>query len=318
MERIMDKLRALRYFKQVAEVNSFSLAAKTFNVPASSISRRIKDLEDELGVELVKRTTRHVSTTELGSVYYDLISDAIQKIDDADELISQRREAMEGKLTISSTTSYGQKVIAPILQKFRQQHPSIHFDLEFSDEKVNLGKDPVDIAIRAGHAPEARVVAKKISSSEFILAASPNLYARLKQQYGRPVLTIDDLSSAPTLQYRGAHGDLSWWACQQGTWQKIAIKPILRCNNGDVLMDAALKDEGLLLYPKWWIKELVHSGSLVEVPVEHSLSSAQGENLDVYLLYQQAKYQIPKIKQCVDFIIQQLEFEPDNAGSLSR
>lgn len=313
----MDKLRALRYFKQVAEVNSFSLAAGHFDVPASSISRRIKDLENDLGVELIKRTTRHVSTTELGSVYYDLISDAIQKIDDADELISQRMDAMEGKLRISSTTSYGEKVIAPILNKFRQKYPSIHFDLDFSDEKVTLGKDSVDIAIRAGHAPEERVVAKKISSSEFVLAASPKLYDRLKQQYGRSMLTIEDLIHAPTLQYRGAHGDLSWSAYRQGSWEKIEITPVLRCNSGDVLMDAALRDEGLLLYPKWWTNEFVSSGTLVEVPVEYPLSSAQGVNLDVYLLYQQAKYQIPKIKLCVDFIIKKLEAAPKNIDSLS-
>lgn len=74
----MDKIRALRYFKRASELNSFSLAAKEFDVPASSISRRIKDLESELGVELLQRTTRNVSTTELGSVYYDMIVEVLQ------------------------------------------------------------------------------------------------------------------------------------------------------------------------------------------------------------------------------------------------
>ncbi len=122
----MDKIRALR-----AELNSFSLAAKEFDVPASSISRRIKDLEGELGVELIKRSTRHVSTTELGSVYYQSIVEVLA-------LISQRQGAFEGKLRISAMTDYGQKVLAPILQKFRKNYPDIILDLDFSNALVDF------------------------------------------------------------------------------------------------------------------------------------------------------------------------------------
>ncbi|MGF1697784.1 LysR family transcriptional regulator [Vibrio kyushuensis] len=303
----MDKLRALRYFKQVSEVNSFSLAALEFDVPASSISRRIKDLENDLGVELIKRSTRHVSTTELGSVYYNLISDALKKIDDADELISQRMDAMEGKLRISSTTSYGEKVLSPILQKFRKKYPLITLDLDFSDEKVVFGQDAVDIAIRAGHAPEERVIAKRISSAEFKLVASPALVSSLTERYGRSVLNIKDLEKCPTLQYRGNHGDLLWWALRDEVWEKVDITPLMRCNSAETLMNAALRDEGLALYPTWWIKDYLASGELVEVPTERPISSTRGVNLDIYILYQQAKYQIPKVKQCVDFILEQLK-----------
>ncbi|MBF4264364.1 LysR family transcriptional regulator, partial [Vibrio anguillarum] len=86
----MDKMRALRYFKRVAELKSFSLAAQEFSVPSSSISRRIKDLESILGLELLKRSTRIVELTELGSLYYDMIIEGLEKLDDADELMMQR------------------------------------------------------------------------------------------------------------------------------------------------------------------------------------------------------------------------------------
>lgn len=300
----MDKIRALRYFKQVAEVNSFSRAAQMFDVPASSISRRIKDLENELGVELIKRTTRHVSTTELGSVYVELIADALKKIDDADELISQRMDAMEGKLTISVTASYGEKVLSPILQKFRMKYPAITLDIEFSDDKVILGKDSVDIAIRAGHAPQERVVAKKLSSDPFVLVATPQLFNSLSTRFGHSVLTVDDVENSPTLLYRGPQGVRDWWTSQKDGWQKANLSPVMRSNSGSALLEAALAHEGLALYPQWWVKEYIESGELIAVPTAELISSAPSLNLDIFILYQQAKYQIPKIKCCVDFILE--------------
>ncbi|GAB3517858.1 LysR family transcriptional regulator [Photobacterium alginatilyticum] len=303
----MDKIRALRYFKRVAELNSFTLAAQEFDVPPSSISRRIKDLESELGVELIKRTTRNVSTTELGSVYYRSIVEALQKIDDADELVSQRLGEMSGKLRISSTASYGEKVLFPVLQKFRQKYPSIILDLDYSDERVVFSKDAVDIAIRAGHVPEERVIAKHLSSARFILVATPQLLHSLQKRFHRKTLTVADIESSPSLQYRGNQGVFSWWTFNGDAWEKIAINPILLCNNGESLLAAALAHEGLLLYPHWWVSDYLASGELVEVPVNSPVSSRQHTNLDIFVLYQQAKYQIPKIKHCVDFILQHLK-----------
>ncbi len=158
----MDKLRALHYFKRTSELNSFSLAAKEFDVPASSISRRIKDLEGELGVELLQRTTRNVSTTELGSVYYEMVVEALQKIQDADELLSQKHDAMEGKIKISAMSGYGEKVLAPILLEFRKTYPSITLEIDFTNDVTILGRDTVDIAVRAGKVPDERVVEKHL------------------------------------------------------------------------------------------------------------------------------------------------------------
>jgi len=300
----MDKLRALRYFKRASELNSFSLAAKEFDVPASSISRRIKDLESELGVELLQRTTRNVSTTELGSVYYDMIVEVLKKLNDADELVSQRFDAMEGKIRISSMTNYGERVLSPILQKFRQEYPLITFDLDYSDELSSFSKNSVDIAIRAGKAPEERVVAKQLSSAELKLVATPKLVRDLQERYGKPILSAEDLETCPTLQYLGKHGHASWWQLKDEVWNKIEINPVLRCNNGETLLVAALAHQGLSLYPFWWVKDYLVSGELIEVPVDSPVSIHQSPDFDIFILYQQAKYKIPKIKRCIDFIIQ--------------
>ncbi|WP_375753659.1 LysR family transcriptional regulator [Vibrio sp. HN007] len=299
----MDRFRALRYFKRTVELSSFSAAAKELDVPASSISRRIKDIEVELGIELLQRTTRNVSTTELGQVYYEMVVEILQNLSDADELISQRRDAFEGKIRISATPSFGRKILAPIMQDFRKQYPNIILDLNFSDELTVLGRDAVDIAIRAGNVPNERVIAKKLSDAEFKLVATPRLLDTLQTKFGRSELSIEDLKTSPTLQYKGKHGALTWWHQREGNWEPTDITPIFWCNNGETLLEATLAGEGLSLFPLWWVNSYLTSGKLVEVPVNMPISNRQTQSYDVYILYQQAKYQIPKIKHCVDFII---------------
>lgn len=302
----MDKIRALRYFKCVSELSSFSLAAKVFDVPPSSISRRIKDLENELGIELLQRTPRNVSTTELGSVYYDMIVEVLQRLDNADELISQRFDALEGKIRISCMANYGERVLAPVLLQFRQQYPSIIFDLDYSDDLITLGHDSADIAIRAGKAPDERVVAKLLSSTRLMVVATPKLLCDLQKRYGKTIFSVEDLKTCPALQNRGQHGSVIWWALRDDRWDKIEVNPVLYCNSGDTLLAATLAHEGLSVYPYWWVKDYLSTGALVEVPLETAVSIYPKVDFDLFILYQQAKYKIPKIKCCVDFIMRHL------------
>lgn len=303
----MDKIRALRYFKRTAELNSFSLAAKEFNVPASSISRRIKDLESELGVELIKRSTRHVSTTELGSVYYNNIIEVLLKLDEADELVSQAQGAFEGKLRISVMPDYGEKVLSDVILKFRKQYPDIVLDLDYSYDLVDFAKDPVDIAIRAGFVSEERVIAKQLSHSIFKLVASPELLNSLLTQYNTQALSLEDIASSPIFQVNTLNGLVSWWAQMNDNWQKISVSPTLISNSGNTLLKACINHEGLALFPEWWVSAHLARGELVEVPTQVPISCTSLGGMNMYILYQQAKYQIPKIKHCVDFIIEHLK-----------
>lgn len=303
----MDKIKALNYFKRVIELNSFTSVADEFNVPPSSISRRVKDLEKELGIELIQRTTRHVKATELGKLYYQQITPALSVLEEADELISTHKEAIEGKIRLSITTSFGEKVLLPVLQKFRMKHPNITLMLDFSDDVTNFAEENVDIAIRAGHISHERIVAKPISSSEFKLVSTPNLLKNLLTQYQRKTLTSEDLASCPTLQYGSSNAPLPWWEYCEKNWHPITLKPIFTSNSGEALMHATLSGEGLALFPYWWVRPYLRDGSLIEVPTELPISNGKMSNLDIYLVYQQAKYQIPKIKACIDFISQELE-----------
>ncbi|RJX73636.1 LysR family transcriptional regulator [Vibrio sinensis] len=300
----MDKIRALRYFARTVELNSFSQVAAELNLPLSSISRRVKDLESELGIELIQRTTRRVKATELGLLYYQQIYPLLQKLDEADELVSQRKAAMAGRLSISCSVSFGERVLLPILYKFRQQYPNITLDVDFSDRVVNFNQDSVDIAIRAGQLHEERIVAKSLSSAAFKLVATPELLLNLQSKFQTTVLSLENIQQSPTLQYLHGRVPLTWWIECDGVWQQVQHMPIFSCNSGEALIHAALAGEGIALFPQWWVETYLRDGRLVDVPTQKIISNGKGANLDIYVVYQQAKYQIPKIKTCIDFILQ--------------
>ncbi|WP_444935956.1 LysR family transcriptional regulator [Microbulbifer sp. JMSA004] len=299
----MDKIRALRYFKRVVELNSFTAVAEEFEVPASSISRRVKDLEQSLGVELLQRSTRQVKVTELGKLYYSMISKAIRQLEQADELVSQTFEAPNGLIRISCLPTYGEQHLTPLLEKFAQRYPNIVFDLTYNDDLSQLGKDPVDIAIRGGFAPDEHVIAKRLSSNEFSLVATPQFIENL--EHDRP-LNKSAIESVPSLQYRGPRGVIEWYMLTDGQWQPLKLSPKVISNNGKALTAAALNHRGMFCVPSWSICNYLESGELVQVPCEGKVSVSPGGDLGVFLLYERGKYQIPKIKLCVDFIYNSL------------
>jgi DNA-binding transcriptional LysR family regulator len=299
----VDKIRALRYFKRVAELHSFTQAAEEFGIPASSISRRIKDLEKMLGIELLQRSTRAVKLTELGAVYYSMIEEGVRVLDDADDLVSQRMDAPSGIIRITAMPTYGELVLSPILEKFTQTYPDIVLDLYYSDDVMTLGKDPFDIAIRGGYAPDERVIAKRLTGHEFKLVATPEFLAAL--DCATP-LSLDTLKSCKTLQYRGPKGLIDWYVMTGDSWEKIDIKPSMICNSGTILSRAALKHQGIVFMPQWGMQPYLDSGKVVEVPTEDIISLNRSRDIGIFLLHLKSRYQIPKIKLCVDFLLSHL------------
>lgn len=207
----MDRLRALRYFVKLANTLSFSETASHFRVPSSSVSRRIKDLESELGAGLFVRTTRSVRLTEMGRLYFNEVEGALQSIEMADELVSAQSRAPTGMLRITAMPGYGERFVLPALDRLRQLHAGIDFDVNFTDQVISLSGNDVDIAIRAASELPGHVVARRLGDHRFVLVASPDYLA----QNGVP-RTSNDLKDHPAFMYRVPHGILNWLALQDG------------------------------------------------------------------------------------------------------
>jgi DNA-binding transcriptional LysR family regulator len=297
----MDKLRALQYLVKVADTLSFSRAAKAFGVPASSISRRISDLEAELGVELLHRTTRTVRLTEIGAAYLDQVRAGMAQLEDAEELVAQRSSTPSGTLRISTMPGYGQLLLMPALQEFSERYPDIVLDVHLSDALVELGRDQIDIAIRGGRQPQDRVVARKLDPNRFVLAASPNYLA----QMGIP-RTLDDLLGHRALMYRGPNAVIKWQGLDDDGWREIPVSPAFISNDGSSLIAMACKHRGLVLLSEWGLRSYLRSGELVQVTLDQPVSVGRGGESGIYLLYLQPRYRIPKVRVAVEFLVERL------------
>ncbi len=297
----MDKLRALQYLVKVADTLSFSRAARAFGVPASSVSRRITDLEAELGVELLHRTTRTVRLTEVGALYVEQVRTGMAQLADAEELVGQRSSTPSGTLRISTMPGYGQLLLMPALQAFCDRYPDIVVDVHLSDALVELGRDQVDIAIRGGRQPQDRVVARKLDPNRFILAASPQYLA----EHGTP-RTLDDLAGHKALLYRGPNAVLKWQGLDEDGWREVPVTPAFISNDGASLVAMACRHRGLVLLSEWGLKGYLQRGELVQLTLEQPVSVSRGGDSGIYLLYLQTRYRIPKVRVAVEFLVEQL------------
>lgn len=298
----MDKIRALEYFISVAESGSFSKAAKAIGVPASSISRRIQDLEADLGATLLHRTTRVVSLTEIGSLYLEQIRPAMASLEYADEIIGDQSSTPSGMLRITASPGYGGLKLLPAIKKLRLRYPELIIDLELTDHIASLASADVDIAIRVTAEPPERAVARKITDNEYILTASPNYIDR----YGMPE-SLNELNSHMTLLYRGPGRVIHWQANTKFGWKECRAKPVFISNLGDVLVREAVEGAGLALLPRWGIQTHLTANELVSITLsDATLSVSRNLSSGVYLLYHRPKYGLAKIKASVDFLLSEL------------
>lgn len=294
----MDQLRAIKYFVKVAETRSFSRAAEHFQVPPSSLSRRIADLESLLEATLLTRSTRVVRLTEIGQRYYRDITHVLAQLDATDQAVRLYQTKPMGRLRISATVGFGEQILLPLLDRFNTRYPDVQLDITLSDELSVLDRDDVDIAIRGGYAPDERVVAIKLMNNEFIAVASPAYLA----QYGTPSHPLE-LTEHKGLYFRTPQGPTPWICELDGRWQDVSAPSVATSNAGGWLVGRALQGDGILMLPTWSLKPYLDSGDLVPVEVSPRLQIATEPGLAIYLLYKKTRYQVPKIRAAVDFLV---------------
>ncbi|GIU53154.1 LysR family transcriptional regulator [Shewanella sp. KT0246] len=298
----MDQLRALKYFVKVVELGSFTQAAKAFSVPASSLSRRVADLEKSLGATLLKRSTRAVNLTEIGADYYQQVSLLLTQLEQSNEAVRSYQTEPMGKLRISAMVGIGREVLIPLMEEFSKLYPKVILDIELSDELSSVGRDDVDIAIRGGYAPNDRVVAIRLMDNQFIPAASKQYLEHM----GTPTHPCE-LSQHKGLYYRSPNGRVPWLSLIEGQWQDVSAPATAISNVGEWLIEKAKKGEGIVMMPRWVLSPFLERDELLELDFEPRLSATQSADFGVYLIYQKQRYHVPKVKAAVDFLVARIK-----------
>ena len=302
----MDKMLAVRCFIEVAERGSFTAAALTLDLPPSSVSRRVQDLEIALGARLLHRTTRVVRLTELGALYLARARDAVTTLDQADALVGEQATRPTGRLRITVTPGFGRVRLLPVLRRLRERYPDIVLDVDLTDAVTNPDGGEIDLAVRSGAVLPDRSVARKLAENRFLLVAAPDYL----QRWGTP-RSLGELAAHRALLYRAPSGVLEWQALRDSAWQVAETQPAFISNEGAVLVEESVAGSGIALLPDWGITEELADGRLVEVVLEDArVAISRNPNSGIYLLYDRPRYALAKIRVAVDFLLAELTESP--------
>lgn len=288
----MANWEGITEFVAVAETESFTAAAKRLGSSVANISRQIQALENRLATKLFHRTTRKVSATEEGRVFYHHCRQLLDGLGDAERAITNLQTKPTGTLKITAPLSYGETFIAPLVNNFAIEYPDLKVEMLLSNQQVDLIENGFDLAIRLGILEDSTLVAKKLANRKQSVCASPDYLAR----YGQPH-TLSELD-----QHNCLLGTLDYWRFDDaGKQRNLKVKGNLRCNSGPALRDAALKGAGLVQLPDYYVEEYIDSGQLVTI-LNKQRPSMEG----IWAVYPSNRHLSTKVSMLIKYLAEGL------------
>ena len=279
-------------FVAVAEAESFTAAAKQLGISTAQVSRQISALENRLNTKLFYRTTRKVSLTEEGTIYYQHCRRLMDGLEEAERAISDRRDTPQGSLKLTAPVTYGEQYIMPLVVDFMQQYPEIDVAMNLTNQTVDLVEGGYDLAIRLGKLSSSTMMAKRLANRTQYVCASPSYL----EKYGVPH-SLSELRHHNCLV-----GNYDHWRFQEsGKERSVKVDGTLRCASGHALRDAALKGLGLVQLPDYYISDDLEKGELLTV-----LDTFREQEEGIWALYPHNRHLSPKVRLLVDFLADSL------------
>jgi DNA-binding transcriptional LysR family regulator len=257
---------ALRLYTRVARLGSFSAAARECGLSQSQASRIVADLEAELGVRLLTRTTRAVVPTEAGSEFLARIEPVLAALEEAEHSVREGGE-LRGLLRISTPTSFGIRDVIPHLGDFAERHPNLHIQMQLGDRRQDLIKDAVDVAIRLGRLVDSTATAKLIATIPRVVVASPDYIAR----NGAPE-SPNDLLQHRIVGGTAAAVPTAWRFSRNGEELAIKLDPHFSTDENEGAIAATVAGFGITSTSGWACRRELEAGALVRVLPEWSLA----------------------------------------------
>lgn len=272
----MNKIDAMQAFCWVAELGSFSAAAKEMALSTTMISRYVKQLEQQLGCLLLKRNTRKVHLTEAGQQYLQHIKPILKKLVLVEHQMSEFGKKPFGKLTISASLEFGGQYLAPLIALYREQHPAVELNFLLSNTPVDLFDSQIDLVFRvAPSLPNASHIAQEVCSSTLSLWASPDYLSQITLP-----TTPEDLSKLKLLFFNHSIRKNQWIFNIDGSMQTRKLDWDWTSDNGRLLNEAAANGQGIIQAPSYSVAPYVKQGTLVELMPKFSI-----KNLKISAIY---------------------------------
>jgi len=295
----MDRLESMRVFRRVAEIGSFSAVARQLGVARSAVTRQVAALEAHLGVKLIARSTRRLNLTSAGVAYLDRCRDILNLVDAAESEIGAEAQVPRGQLRLSVPFSFGLRHLTPLLLDFGALYPEVTLEVDYTDRRVNLIEEGIDLAIRITRHLSPQDVARRISVCRMLVVASEDYLAR-RGEPQRP----EDLIDHECFGYVPA-APSSWCFVIDGVERWFPIRGRLLANNGDALLDAAVRGLGITNPPTFIAAAAVAAGSVRPV-----LTGFTQPELGIYAVFPGNRYVPRRVRALVDYLAERIGPEP--------
>ncbi|EHD13111.1 putative HTH-type transcriptional regulator YafC [Commensalibacter intestini A911] len=293
---MLDRITSMQIFVKVVNTGSFSAAGRAFNLSPTMITKHINALEQRLNCTLLHRTTRKISLTEAGTLFYQGCDKILLDMDAIEQTITAQHVSPKGHLKINAPLSLTLRHFSPLLIEFSKQYPDITIELGLNDRIVDLVEEGWDLSLRIGKMISSTLKARKLTSIEFILCASPDYL----KQHGTPQ-TIQDLPQHQCLLYSlGTLMNRSYWKFGKNGEHNIRVNGSLTANNGEMLRDAAIMGQGIAYLPKFLLNKELQEKKLVAITLDYPTI----QEAALYIMYPPADYVPLKSRVMIDYLVQ--------------
>lgn len=289
----MDAITRMRCFIQVVDSKGFSAAAREMGRSKALVSKYVGELEDELGVRLLNRTTRQVSLTEVGEAYYKEAIEILQRIDDLQASVQSSHQEVRGRLRVSAPRSMGDDSLNRAMMQFLKQYPEINLDLRLEDRFVDLVEEGFDLAVRVSQLEDSSLIARKIAPFRTVVCASPKVI----NAHGAPRVP-SDLASRPCIIDTNYRYKQNWAFQNDGERLSVSVKGPLEVNSAAAAREAALCDLGFLRTPQFFVAEDLEAGRLVTL-----LEDYEEPMRGIHAVYPHRRHLSAKVRAFVDFLV---------------
>ena len=290
----MDHLSRISIFISVAKNESFAAASRDIGITTSAVSKQVQNLEHALQVKLFNRTTRQVSLTEEGAIFFERSLRALEDLKEAEEQIHELKENPKGPLKVSVPHSLGVNYLVKEIAAFAREYPDIHLDVSFDDRMVDIVSEGFDLVIRIGKLNDSSLIAKRLAPCPFAVCASPEY---LKKN-GNPA-TPDDLAKHNVFAYTRNTGLHEWrYRDVTGNAGQVSLKGTFKSDTGYMMCETALQGIGVAILPIFYVAEHLKTGALVKLLPEYRTSPDR----DIHAVFIPNRYVSTRLRLFIDMM----------------
>jgi DNA-binding transcriptional LysR family regulator len=289
----MRRFEELQAFVAVVEAGSFTAAAERLDAAKSAVSRRVSALEDRLGVQLLRRTTRKLNLTDTGHSFYEHSARILADLDEAEAAVLQEHGELRGTLRVALPLSFAVRHMSEPVAEFRRIHPRVNFEFDLNDRRVDLVQEGMDLALRIGHLRDSTMIARRLFDVRAVVCASPAYL----EQHGTPERP-EDLATHECLVYSNI-ADPGRWKYQdsQGVRHHVDVNIAMSATSGDFLREVAVQGLGIALQPTFIAGERIHAGELVPLLQDYDWPVAPA-----WAVYPPTRHLSYRVRAFIDFL----------------